>query len=47
LITQDDILYMLVTARFADGDRSNNGDVDCGDPNKRHGGNVFATRLGW
>jgi hypothetical protein len=28
LITEDDIVYIIVTDRYADGDPSNNGDVD-------------------
>jgi alpha-amylase len=41
VITQDDVLYMIVTDRFADGDPSNNGNIDRGDPEKRHGGDLL------
>jgi glycosidase len=40
LIGQDDILYMIVTDRFADGDLENNGDIDRSAPEKRHGGDL-------
>jgi alpha-amylase len=42
MITQDDILYMIVTDRFANGDPSNNHrDVDRSDLNLRHGGDLL------
>src|SRR5437868_4855858 len=41
MITQDDILYMIVTDRFADGDPANNGAVDPRDLNQRHGGDLL------
>jgi glycosidase len=41
MITQDDVLYMIVTDRFADGDPANNGDVDRSDLNQRHGGDLL------
>lgn len=41
MITQDDVLYMIVTDRFADGDASNNGSVDPGNPERRHGGDLL------
>jgi glycosidase len=41
LITQDDVLYMVVTDRFADGDPANNGDVDRRDLDRRHGGDLL------
>jgi alpha-amylase len=41
VITQDDVLYMIVTDRFADGDPSNNGKVDPSDLNQRHGGDLL------
>jgi alpha-amylase len=40
VITQDDVLYMIVTDRFADGDPGNNGDIDPTDLNRRHGGDL-------
>src|SRR6266542_4722450 len=40
-ITQDDVVYLIVTDRFADGDPANNGSVDPSDPYKRHGGNLL------
>jgi alpha-amylase len=40
MIGQDDIVYMIVTDRFADGDITNNDDVDENDPTKRHGGDL-------
>jgi glycosidase len=40
MITQDDVLYMIVTDRFEDGDPANNGDVDRSDLNQRHGGDL-------
>ena len=40
MITQDDVLYMIVTDRFADGDPANNGDVDRSDLDRRHGGGL-------
>lgn len=41
MITQDDVLYMIVTDRFADGDPANNGDADPGAPDRRHGGDLL------
>jgi alpha-amylase len=41
LITQDDILYMIVTDRFADGDPANNGTIDRSSLEKRHGGDLL------
>ena len=41
MITQDDVLYMIVTDRFADGDPTNNGAVDRGDLDQRHGGDLM------
>jgi alpha-amylase len=41
LITQDDVLYMIVTDRFAQGDPTTNGKVDRTDLNKRHGGDLM------
>jgi glycosidase len=41
LITQDDILYLIVTDRFADGDPANNGLVDRTALEKRHGGDLL------
>ena len=40
MITPDDVVYMIVTDRFANGDPANDGDVDRGDPRKRHGGDL-------
>lgn len=40
MITQEDVVYMIVTDRFADGDPANNGDMDANSPNKRHGGDL-------
>jgi glycosidase len=41
MIGQDDVLYMIVTDRFADGDPSNNAGVDRTSPAKRHGGDLL------
>ena len=41
MITQDDIIYMIVTDRFCDGDPANNADVDLSAPDKRHGGDLL------
>jgi len=41
LITQDDVVYLIVTDRFADGDPHNNADVALGDPDRRHGGDLL------
>lgn len=41
VITQDDVLYMIVTDRFADGDPTNNEHVDPSVPGKRHGGDLL------
>jgi glycosidase len=41
LITQDDVIYMIVTDRFADGDPANNGEVDRSALEKRHGGDLL------
>jgi alpha-amylase len=41
LITQDDVLYQIVTDRFANGDPANDGCVDPADPNRRHGGDLL------
>jgi len=38
MITQDDIIYFIVTDRFADGDKSNNKGVDKTNPKRFHGG---------
>jgi len=40
LITQDDVIYMIVTDRFADGDPANNADVEPEEPKGRHGGDL-------
>jgi alpha-amylase len=40
MISQEDVLYMIVTDRFADGDPTNNGGVDRSAPGKRHGGDL-------
>src|SRR6185437_8878283 len=40
MITQDDVLYMIVTDRFADGDPANNGCVDRSDLDVRHEGDL-------
>jgi glycosidase len=40
-MTQDDVLYMMVTDRFADGDAANNGNVCRNDLNQRHGGDLL------
>ena len=37
-ITNDDVIYLIMTDRFADGDRSNNKDVDRKNPRAWHGG---------
>lgn len=41
MITQDDILYMIVTDRFADGDPANNGETDRASLSARHGGDLL------
>lgn len=42
MLTQDDVLYMIVTDRFANGDRRNDG-PDCHPtrPDRRHGGDLL------
>lgn len=40
MLTLDDVIYMIVTDRFADGDPGNNFNVDLTDPFKRHGGDL-------
>lgn len=40
MITQDDVIYMIVTDRFADGDPENNAHVNRGAPKARHGGDL-------
>lgn len=37
-ITNDDVIYLIMTDRFADGDASNNKDVDKNNPRAWHGG---------
>lgn len=37
-ITNDDVIYLIMTDRFADGDKSNNKDVDRANPRAWHGG---------
>lgn len=37
-ITNDDVIYLIMTDRFADGDPSNNKDVDRANPRAWHGG---------
>lgn len=37
-ITQDDMIYFIMTDRFCDGDKSNNYDVDTSNPSKYNGG---------
>ncbi|MDM7921328.1 MAG: alpha-amylase family glycosyl hydrolase [Pyrinomonadaceae bacterium] len=39
-ITSDDIIYLIMTDRFADGDTSNNKDVDRANPRGWHGGDI-------
>lgn len=41
MITQDDILYQIVTDRFANGDPNNDGSVDPANPGRRHGGDLL------
>jgi alpha-amylase len=41
MITQDDVIYMIVTDRFEDGDPANNGVVDRSDLDQRHGGDLL------
>lgn len=41
MLRHDDVIYMIVTDRFADGDPTNNLDVDRRDPMKRHGGDLL------
>jgi len=41
MITQDDVLYLIVTDRFADGDPANNADVDRSSLDRRHGGDLL------
>ena len=40
MITQDDVVYMIVTDRFADGDPDNNAGVEPDAPKGRHGGDL-------
>ena len=37
-VTNDDVIYLIMTDRFADGDRSNNKDADRKNPRAWHGG---------
>ncbi len=37
-VTNDDVIYLIMTDRFADGDASNNKDVDQSNPRAWHGG---------
>lgn len=39
-ITNDDVIYLIMTDRFADGDESNNKDVDRANPRAWHGGDL-------
>ncbi len=41
MLTQDDVLYMIVTDRFADGDPANNGRTDRSSLTARHGGDLI------
>lgn len=41
MLTQDDIVYMIVTDRFLDGDPENNGDIDPSSLTARHGGDLL------
>src|SRR5262249_40365180 len=41
VLTQDDVVYLIVTDRFANGDPANDGAVDRGDLGKRHGGDLL------
>lgn len=41
MINQDDVIYMIVTDRFADGDPANNGAVDLQSPGRPHGGDLL------
>lgn len=40
MLTADDVVYMIVTDRFRDGDAGNNAYVNKGDPEARHGGDL-------
>lgn len=41
MLRHDDVVYMIMTDRFADGDSTNNEGVDRSDPMKRHGGDLL------
>ncbi len=41
MLTLDDVVYMIVTDRFADGDPTNNSSFDPADPMRRHGGDLL------
>ncbi len=41
MLTLNDVVYMIVTDRFADGDPANNSAVDPADPMRRHGGDLM------
>jgi neopullulanase len=41
MLRHDDVIYMIVTDRFADGDQTNNHSVDRTHPLKRHGGDLL------
>lgn len=41
MLTQDDVIYMIVTDRFQDGDPNNNREIDLEHPRKRHGGDLL------
>jgi alpha-amylase len=41
MITQDDIIYFIMTDRFFDGDPNNNLNIDKTNPQLRHGGDLI------
>jgi alpha-amylase len=41
MLTQDDIIYFVVTDRFANGDHDNDADVDPSNPHGYHGGDFM------
>src|SRR5271170_3773035 len=41
MLSQDDVIYMIVTDRFCNGDHSNDAGVDVSAPQKRHGGDLL------
>ena len=41
MLTLDDVIYMIVTDRFARGDAASSTNIDRADPMRRHGGDLM------